>query len=240
MKNVFITGGGRRIGRGLALRLAKCGWNIAFSFNKSELMAKKTEDEILTYGVKCIKIKADVRIESDIINSFEQIKNEFGTLNLLINNAGVYPKATLINEIEESLWDFTLDTNLKSQFLNAKHFNKIASRNAKIINIASIGGLEIWKNRIPYNVSKAGVIQLTKALARELAPNIAVNCICPGTIVIENEPAEDSSKINIANIPMGRYGNIDDMFDVVNFLANCSNFITGQIINVDGGYHLSN
>lgn len=238
MKNVFITGGGRRIGRGLALRLAKCGWNIAFSYNRSEMMAEKTENEILAYGVKCLKIKADVRNNEETINAFEQIKNEFNTLDLLINNAGVYPKATVIDEIDEDLWDFTLDTNLKSQFLTSKQFKKIASQNAKIINISSIGGLEIWKNRIPYNVSKAGVIQLTKALARELAPNIAVNCICPGTIVIENEEAEEPSKVNIANIPMGRYGNLDDMFDVVNFLANCSNFITGQVINVDGGFHL--
>ncbi len=240
MKNVFITGGGIRIGRGLALKLAQNGWNIAFSYNNSFKMAEITENEILKFGVKCIKIKLDVRKKDEVIDAYEVIKNKFGKLDLLINNAGVFPKPSSLENIEEELWDFTLDTNLKSQFLTSKEFIKIANINAKIINISSLGGLEVWKHRIPYNVSKAGVIQLTKALARELAPYIAVNCICPGTILIPDEPAEDSSNVSLDKIPMARYGNIDDMFDAVNFLANCSNFITGQVINVDGGYHLSN
>ncbi len=240
MKNVFITGGGIRIGRGLALKLAQNSWNIAFSYNNSFKMAEITENEILKFGVKCIKIKLDVRKKDEVIDAYEVIKNKFGKLDLLINNAGVFPKPSSLENIEEELWDFTLDTNLKSQFLTSKEFIKIANINAKIINISSLGGLEVWKHRIPYNVSKAGVIQLTKALARELAPYIAVNCICPGTILIPDEPAEDSSNVSLDKIPMARYGNIDDMFDAVNFLANCSNFITGQVINVDGGYHLSN
>ena len=105
--------------------------------------------------------------------------------------------------------------------------------------MASLGGTEVWKNRTPYNVSKAGVIQLTKSLARDLAPLVSVNCISPGTIEIKNESPSEPLRISNERIPFLRFGNIDDIFDAVNFFATASQFITGNNLIVDGGYSLS-
>jgi 3-oxoacyl-[acyl-carrier protein] reductase/pteridine reductase len=227
------------MGRAMAIEFAKKGWNIGLHYNSSEEKANETESLIKDLGVKCYKVKFDVRDFSAYKRGFQNIVEKLGVPNVFINNAGVFPKRKSLDNIELSDWDDTLNINLRGEFYGAKIFSEYAESGAKIINIASLGALEVWKNRIPYNVSKAGIIQLTKALARELAPKISVNCICPGTIVMPGEAAADSSEIDVQKIPMSRYGNTQDIFDAVYFFAECSPFITGQIINVDGGYHLS-
>src|SRR5690606_4446286 len=140
---------------------------------------------------------------------------------------------------KESLIDDTFDVNLKGELFTSQRFSQLAKPNSRIINIASLGALEIWKGRVPYHISKSALLHLTKAMAVELAPNISVNCVCPGAIHIPEEPAEDSSLISTDKIPMKRYGNVDDIFDAVYFFATCSAYITGQNIIVDGGYHYS-
>lgn len=238
MKTVFITGSGRRIGRGLALKFAELGWNVGLHYFQSQEMAERTHAEVLSFGVKSSIVRFDVKNYGDFRLGMQKSIDEVGIPDVLINNSGIFPRAKTLMELSVEDWNSAMNTNMRSAFFSAKIFAEFARDNSKIINIASIGGLEIWKNRIPYNVSKAGLIQLTKALARELAPKIAVNAICPGTIIIPNEKAEDSSEINVSRIPMNRYGNIDDIFDAVKFFSECSQFITGQILNVDGGYHL--
>lgn len=238
-KTVFITGSGKRIGRALAYNFAELGWNVAVHYNSSENEANKTFEYLQKFDIKSTLVKADIQKYNEIKKAIYKAKEDLGEIDVLINNAGVFPPKTPINDIDSEFWDFTLNINLRGEFFVSKIFSEFAKSGSKIINFASLGAFEIWKHKIPYNVSKAGVIQLTKALARELAPNIAVNSISPGTINIPNEIGPEPNLISTEKIPMGRHGNTDDIFEAVYFFATCSNFITGQNISVDGGYHLS-
>ncbi|MBI5323688.1 MAG: SDR family oxidoreductase [Ignavibacteriae bacterium] len=238
MGKVLITGSGRRIGRGLAIRFAEKGWDVIIHFNSSENKANETLKHVKSLGVNAVLIKADVRFENEIIRGLDIAVKEVGIPDVLINNAGVYPPETPLNQISGLMWDDTININLRGEYLFSKIYAGKANE-GRIINFASLGGLEVWNHRIPYNVSKAGVIQLTKALSKELAPNFAVNCICPGTIDIPDESPSEIIRINKDKIPMKRYGNIDDIFDAVYFFSTCSKYITGQILCVDGGFHIA-
>jgi NAD(P)-dependent dehydrogenase (short-subunit alcohol dehydrogenase family) len=239
MPLVLITGSGKRIGRGLALRFAKDGWDVIIHYYTSEKSAKDTQKEIHDLGRKSILIKSDIRDEVQVISSFKDAVAKIGVPDVLINNAAVFPPQSSIDELDAEQWDDVMNINLRSAFYFCKIFSQYAKENSRIINISSLGGIKIWKQRIPYNVSKAGLIQLTKALAKELAPDIAVNSICPGAIMIENEPSEnDKFLVPKSNIPMKRHGNVDDIYDAAYFFATCSKYITGQILCIDGGLSL--
>ncbi|MFP4368570.1 MAG: SDR family NAD(P)-dependent oxidoreductase [Candidatus Kapaibacterium sp.] len=238
MPNIFITGSGRRIGKALAIEFAKKGWNVLIHYNRSKELAEETYEMVKSYNVKAGLVQADVRSYEELENAFNEGVETVGRPDVLVNNAGIFPLAMPIQDITEQFWDEAQEVNLRGQFYSAKLFSKLSSQNSRIVNIASLGGLEVWPRRIPYNVSKAGLIQLTKALSLELAPGIAVNAVCPGSIIIPGEAAaEDSPVIPEKRIPMRRHGNVMDIFDAVYFFATASMYITGQIISVDGGYH---
>lgn len=239
MSLVFITGAGRRIGKHLSIGFAKKGWDVAINYNSSVAKAIETMDICKTYGVNVNIYKADVSNKNEIMSIMNKIKDEMGVPNVLVNNAGVFPERTKIENIEEKLIDDTFAINLKGEFFTSQYFSQLAEPNSRIINIASLGGLEIWKGRLPYHISKSALLHLTRALAIELAPNISVNSVSPGAIQIADEPAEDSSLISVDKIPMKRYGTAEDIFDAVYFFATTTSYITGQNIIVDGGYHYS-
>ena len=243
MPNIFITGSGRRIGRGLALKFADKGWNVGIHYFNSAEMANKTYSEVLAKGVKAVLVKGDVRNYSEMESALNEFVEKVGVPDVLINNSGVFPEMKKVEDISPEFWEDTMKANLFSEFFCSKIYRKILNgsenKQGRIINIASLGSIEIWKERIPYNVSKGGLIQLTKGLAREFAPEISVNCIMPGTILIPDEaPDTDSVIINKDRIPMKRHGDINDIFDAVYFFATCSRFITGQFLMVDGGANL--
>lgn len=239
MSLVFITGAARRIGKNLAINFAKKGWDVAINYNKSEKQANETLAICRSFDVKAEIYRADVSNKSEIINIFDKLIIDLGVPNVLINNAGIFPKRRSIDEISEELIDKTFGINLKGEFFTSQYFSQLAKPNSRIINIASLGSIEVWKGRLPYHISKSSLLHMTRALAVELAPNISVNSVSPGAIFIPEEPADDSSLISVDKIPMKRYGSADDIFDAVYFFATTSNYITGQNINVDGGYHYS-
>lgn len=239
MPTVFITGSGKRIGRALALNFAGKGWNVAIHYNSSEEQAKKTYDEVEKKGVKTILTKGDVRNYDEIKDAFGKAVEKLGVPDVLVNNAGVFPPKKKIEELDIDMWDWVQEVNLRAHYFTSKIFSSYKPKNAKIINFASLGAFEIWKNRLPYHASKAGALHLTKALAREFAPDISVNSISPGTIYIPNEPGPDPDLMPEKRIPMGRYGSTDDIFEAVWFFATCTPFITGQNLIVDGGYHIN-
>ena len=234
MSTILITGSAKRLGRGLAIEFAKKGWDIILHYNSSQNEAMATAQLIENLGVRVFPIQFDLSSYKAIEEGFEQIKGEFQFPNVLINNAGIFPPMTTIEDINEESWNSIMNVNLKAHLYTAKFFTKYAEDNSRIINIASVGGLEVWKHRIPYNVSKAGVIKLTKVLAKELAPRFSVNSICPGTITFEEEPATDSAE----KYPMKRFATVSDLFDAAYFFATGTNYITGQNICVDGGFTL--
>jgi NAD(P)-dependent dehydrogenase (short-subunit alcohol dehydrogenase family) len=245
-RRVFITGAGRRIGRALALRFAHQGWSVAVHYSSSEEKARATYEEIAALGGRASIVQADVRDRAAIRDAIAQGAGELGGLDVLVNNAGIYPPATPIADVTEELWREVLETNLYGEFFAAQAAAEIMlgqepgadGLKGRIVNLSSLGAFQIWKDRIPYNVSKAGVVQLTRALARALAPDIAVNSVAPGAIEIPEEPVS-GGMIAPARIPMKRHGSVDDIFNAVRFFAEASSYVTGETLVVDGGLNIA-
>lgn len=239
-KVALVTGGSRGIGKAIALELSKFGANIAISYLNNEEKAKEVVKEIKKNNVKAIAIKADISKEDEVIHMVKTIESELGSLDILVNNAGI-TKDNLIIRMKTKDWDDVINTNLKGTFLCTKLVVRgmIKRKYGKIINIASIVGITGNIGQGNYSASKAGVIGFTKAMAKELASRgINVNAIAPGFIETDmTENLKDDIKDSLVkNIPMGRIGKPKDIANIVVFLASeKADYITGQVINVDGG-----
>lgn len=243
MPVVFITGGARRIGKGLVLGFAKKGYAVGFTYNSSEADAESTRDEVRTLGVPCEIAQADVAQDQSLHQALQQLEDQLGVPDVVVSNAGVFPPQRSLLDLTPDDLRKTFDINTIplltiARYLSSTSDKQTTSDPKRLICISSIGGQEIWKQRIDYNTSKSAVITLVKALSREMAPAITVNSVAPGAIVIQDEPSEtDNDVSSVSRIPMGRYGTEHDIFDAVWQLATGSSYITGQIITVDGGYH---
>ncbi len=240
MSIAIVTGAGRRLGKAIAIDLAKNGFDIVIHYNSSESGAIDASNIIQKLGRKAYLFQADLTKVSEIEKMFKKIKEIFKTAKILVNNAAIFPPKKKLNEVTENDWNQLMEINLKSIYFTSQQFANISDDDGRIINISSLGGIEIWKERILYNISKSSVIQLTRALSRELAPKISVNTVCPGQIVFEKDIKEiDKTLIDINKIPMGRYGLPDDVAQAVRFFATATSYITGQCLVVDGGYHFA-
>jgi 3-oxoacyl-[acyl-carrier protein] reductase/pteridine reductase len=231
-KIALVTGAGKRIGRSIALRLASDGADVVVNYRSSREEAESVVREIEAMGRRAAAIQADVARRADVHKMFAEIENRFGRLDILVNNAGIF-FAAKFEELTEAQWDEILNANLKSQFLCAQAAAPLMKRQGRgrIINISSLGGLLAWPGYTHYCVSKAGVVMLTRCLARALAPEILVNSVAPGTIQF---PGEDPDEDYIQRVPLHRTGTGEDIADAVAYLA-ATEFVTGQIIAVDGG-----
>jgi pteridine reductase len=228
----LVTGGAKRIGRSIALRLAADGADIAVNYLSSKGEADELVGEIKAVGRKAVAVEGDVARKADVQRIFSTIQESFGRLDILVNNAGIFFEAKF-EQLTEEQWDRILNTNLKSQFLCAQAAVPIMKRQGRgcIINISSLGGILAWPAFTHYCVSKAGVIMLTRCLARGLGPEIRVNSVAPGTIQFPDEaPDEDYIK----RVPLHRVGTGEDIAGAVSYLATAG-FVTGQVIAVDGG-----
>ena len=240
-KSAIITGASRGIGKAIAIQLAKDGYNVAISYQNSGESAKEVQKECEEFGVKAIIVKGDLSLEKDCENLINAAMSEFGRVDILVNNAGI-TKDNLI--LKMNLEDFmqVIQTNLVSAFNCSRFVSKIMvkQRSGKIINISSVSGLYGNAGQANYSSAKAGLIGLTKTLAKELSKrNISVNAIAPGFINTDmvgkflKEFIDEASK----KIPLGKIGNTQDIAKTVSFLAD-SDYITGQVIVVDGGLSL--
>ncbi len=234
-KVALITGSGRRLGRRSALALAEDGWNIVVNYAHSAKDAADTLRDIKALGVDAISVKADITSSKQVDAMFNQAFGHFGRIDLLVNNAAIFPPPRKLAEITDDLWDYVISTNLTGQFYCARAAAKLMEeRGGKIINLASLGGFQVWPEHIPYNVAKSGVIMLTKALSKALAPKVTVNAIAPGTIIIPGEESEEIRHIEERKIPLQRYGEAGDIISALLYLAH-ADYVTGQILTVDGG-----
>ena len=230
----LVTGAGRRIGRAVALRLAADGARVIVHYRNSAPEAAEVISEITRAGGEAQALHADLGNIGEIDQLFAAVERQFGGLDILINNAGVFA-ATPVGETTEAQWDSILDSNLRAQFFCAQRAAALLKRSGqgRIVNFASLGGLLAWSQYTAYSVSKAGVIMLTRCLARALAPEITVNAVAPGTISFPND-APEIAETFIRRAPLARTGTADDIVRTVMYLIS-SPFVTGQILVVDGG-----
>jgi pteridine reductase len=229
----LITGAAKRIGRVVAVRLATEGANVVIHYNRSKAEANGAVAEIEKLGRKSVALQADLCSVADIKHLFQQTAEQFGRLDILVNSAANFLPAHLADATEK-MWDTALDTNLKAPFFCAQAAAPLLKQShGVIINFADIGGILPWPGYIPHCASKAGVIMLTKCLAKALAPEVRVNAVAPGTITMSGDPSEWEAYF-IRRAPLRRAGTTDDVADAGSFLTH-STFITGHILVLDGG-----
>ncbi len=239
-KVALVTGAGRGIGRQIALTLAKNGAAVIVNYNGSKESAEAVAAEITAAGGTAEAIQCNVADFAASEVFIKQVLEKYQKVNILVNNAGV-TRDNLIMRMTEEDYDMVLDTNLKGAFHMIKHLSRsfIKQRSGKIINISSVSGVLGNAGQSNYSASKAGLIGLTKSIAREFASRgINVNAVAPGFIDTDmtKNMTEDAKRALNGMIPMGKIGNASDVADLVLFLAGeHSNYITGQVICVDGG-----
>lgn len=242
-KNVLITGASRGIGRGIATVMAGYGANIAIVYAGNKQMAESAKAEILAMGVKAETYQCDV---SDFTLSkavIEKVISDFGSIDVLVNNAGITNDKLLLRMSEDD-WDKVLDINLKGSFNMIKHVTSsmMRARKGRIINLSSVTGLMGNMGQVNYAASKAGVIGLTKSVAKELATrNITCNAIAPGFIQSDMTDAltDEQKDYILKGVPLGSVGKPEDVGELAAFLASDkASYITGQCIKVDGGLYI--
>jgi pteridine reductase len=232
-KVALVTGSGKRLGRAIALHLAQQGADVVVHFHRSEADAREVAAEIAKIGRRAVCVQADLAKKTDIDRLIAEAGNKFGRLDILVNNASNFLHTEFATTTEET-WDSALDVNLKAPFFCAQAAAPLLKKNlGNIINLSDVGGLIGWTGYIPHCVSKAGIIMLTRALAKELAPEIRVNAIAPGTISMPGD-SPDLAADYIKRAPLQRTGTTADIAAAVSFLAN-SPFVTGQVLVLDGG-----
>jgi pteridine reductase len=229
----LITGSAKRLGRAVALRLAEEGADVIIHYRSSAADAQSAVAEVEKLGRRGYAVAADLTSVTDIKRLFDDTAKQFGRLDILINSAANFLPASIVSTTE-GIWDASLDTNLKAPFFCAQAAAPLLRRTkGTIINFADTGGLLGWPGYIAHSTSKAGVIMLTKVLAKALAPDVRVNAIAPGTITMPGDPPEwEADFIKLA--PLHRTGAPSDIADAVLFLVR-SEFVTGQVLVVDGG-----
>ena len=240
-RSAIVTGGTRGIGKAIVLELARRGANVAFNYSKSADEAERLKAEVEAVGVKALAAQCDVANTAAAAEFVGQVKEAFGTVDFLVNNAGI-TRDQLILRMKEEDWDSVIDTNLKGAWNFSKAVLRPMMRNengASIVNITSISGVVGMLGQSNYSASKAGMIGLTKSLAKEVASRkITVNALALGLVETEMASemnAEFRDKI-LAQIPLARLGNVQEAAEIVCFLlSDSAAYITGQVIQADGG-----
>ena len=239
-KIALVTGAARGIGKEIALTLAANGATVIVNYNGSKERAEAVVSEIKANGGEAEAVQCNVADFAASENMVKEVLAKYGKVDILVNNAGI-TKDNLIMRMSEADYDAVLDTNLKGAFNMIRHLSRafLKQRNGKIINISSVSGVMGNAGQSNYSASKAGLIGLTKSVARELASrNVCVNAVAPGFIATEMTEVLSEDYMNKMKemIPLGKMGSTKDIANMVLFLAgNQSDYITGQVIHVDGG-----
>jgi len=239
-KCAIVTGASRGIGKAVALKLASLGANIVINYRSNEKEALEVESQIKELGVETLCVKGDISKSDEVEKLIASAKEKFGSIDIMVNNAGI-TKDTLILRMKEEDFDSVIDVNLKGVFNCLKAITPIMikQKHGKIINLSSVVGISGNAGQVNYSASKAGVIGMTKSLAKELGSRgINVNAVAPGYIETDmTESLGEKYKEEMKNsIPLKRLGTANDVAEVVAFLASeSSNYVTGQVIQVDGG-----
>jgi 3-oxoacyl-[acyl-carrier protein] reductase/pteridine reductase len=236
-KSALVTGGARRVGRGIAVALARAGADVVLTYRTSQAEAIETAREIESLGRRALAVECDVRSEASVRSAVAAAVGRFGRLVLLVNNAAIFESAPL-DSLTLEHWDAVFETNARGPFLVARealaHLRAVEGR---IVNIGSLGGMKAWAGHAHYCASKAALHMLTQAMAKSFAPEVSVNCVAPGWIEMDETRSGQSAHF-AAKTPMRRNGSVDDVAQAVLFFAAGPHFVTGQVLAVDGGLGL--
>ena len=237
-KVAFITGAAKRLGRASALVLAEAGANVAITYLRSRRESQKTVRDCQALGARAIALRCDVTDASSVREAVKKTVAQLGSLDILINNAGNYETVSF-DDLTVERWDAIFASNVRGPFLVSKAALPFLRRSrGRIIHLGSLGGIRAWADHAHYCSSKAALHMLTKAMAKALAPKIAVNCVAPGMIDLGEKSAAQFMKRMAMQTPMRRNGSGEEVAAAVLFFATAPPFITGQILTIDGGLGL--
>jgi len=234
-KVALVTGGGRRLGRELALALARAGADVVVNYFRSAEAAEQTAAQITALGRRALPVHADVSLKPEVLELVRRTADAFGRLDILVNNASTFHSAPFL-ALDEADWDRVLAVNLKGPFLLSQAAAPLLRRDGGgvIINIADLSALQPWPAHAHHSVSKAGLVHLTRVLARALAPEIRANCIAPGTVLPPEDYPEEALRRDRERTLLKRLGSPADVARTLLFLIE-NDHMTGQLVVVDGG-----
>jgi NAD(P)-dependent dehydrogenase (short-subunit alcohol dehydrogenase family) len=237
-KVALVTGGAKRLGRAAALALTQAGADVAVTYLNSEKEVQRIVKELEKMGARILAIRCDVTNPKSVSAAVKKTLAELGSLDILVNNAGAY-ETVAFEDLTLNQWDSIFSVNVRGPFLVSHTAQPhLRERKGRIINLGSLGGLRAWSSHVHYSSSKAAVHMLTKAMAKALAPEIAVNCVAPGMIDLGEKSAAAFMNRMAKQTPMLRNGTGDDVAAAILFFATAPSFITGQVLYVDGGLGL--
>lgn len=233
----LVTGGAHRVGKALTLALADAGMSVAVHYNRAHGEAGDLVQELVEHGINAAAFGADLSQPTAPADLISAVTDRFGSLSLLVNSAAMM-RRTPISEVTVEQWDEMFALNLRSPFFLAQAARPwLARAKGGIVNIADLAAFETWPAYVPHSVSKAGVVQMTRSLAHALAPDIRVNAVAPGAVLLPDGWDADAAQHLIDTTPLRRLGTPADVADAVLYLAR-ADYVTGETIIVDGGRHV--
>jgi pteridine reductase len=234
MPVALVTGGAVRVGRAISSALAEDGYRLVIHYNSSSGPADELVDEIRSAGGKAVAIGADLADADAVRRLASEAVDAFGGIDLLVNNASVFP-AERLEETDEALWDHTMAVNLRAPFFLIRHLAQtLRERRGVVINMADLAGIQTWAAYAAHGISKAGVIHLTRVAARSLAPEVRVNGIAPGTVLPPESMSDEEIRLLAERAPLKRNGSPQDVVRALRYLLQ-ADFVTGETLVVDGG-----
>lgn len=236
-KVALVTGAGRRVGRALALELGRRGCDVALHYHQTESGARAGAEEIGALGVRARTFRANLTDPDTTASLIDEVVRHFGALHVLVNSAAIMLR-TPFGEVTPADWDRILALNLRAPFLLAQAAAPhLRAAQGVIINIADLAAYETWPGYLPHGISKSGIVHMTRGLARVLAPEVRVNAIAPGTVLLPDDwTTMDEERLN-RTTPLARQGTPDDVAAAMLFLLE-ADYVTGETIIVDGGRHI--
>lgn len=236
--NALVTGGGHRLGKAIALALARAGANVVIHYRSSEEKARATLAELRAMGVRAEGVQADLAVVSEAERVVDEAVAKLGGLGVLVNSAGIWG-ATPLGSATQERWDELIATNVRAGFfLTQRAAPQLKQARGAVVNIADVGVIRPWKNYTPYLVSKGAVVTMTEALAKDLAPEVRVNAISPGPVLLPDDWTEEQAKSSANSVLLKRLGSAEDIAGAAIYLLT-ADYVTGVILPVDGGQRLA-
>jgi pteridine reductase len=233
-RTALVTGGARRIGRALSLGLAEAGFDVVVNYHESEGEARDVVRKIEAMGQRAIAVQGDMSASADVAALADRLRSEFGRLDLLVNNASIFQPRKLL-EVEEAEWDRVMAVNLKAPFLVLKATaDLLEEASGNVVNLVDLSAMQPWTDYAHHAVSKAGLLHLTRVMARAMAPRVRVNAIAPGSVLPPEDAGPSYRERSKEKAALGTLGTPEDVVRTVLFLHR-SPFITGEVVVVDGG-----